>query len=156
MNIGKMSKFSTQSMRPHYEVGRGEDGAEEYVVVADMMERTFTIKNNRDEVVAQVAKTAKAMMQTAVFGSGSESTIDIAPGVDCSTMLAIVYGLGQVGSHFVKDAVGNYALDPLKDNVVGNVINTAGLGGLASSYTKVSQQGEKIAKLGKFFNDTFK
>ena len=156
MNIGKISKLSTQSMRPHYEVGRGEDGAEEYIVVGDMMERTLTIKNNRDEVVAQVAKTAKAMIQTAVFGSGTESTIDIAPGVDCSTILAIVYGLGQVGSHFVKDAVGNYALDPLKDSVVGSVINTAGLGGLASSYTQVSQQGQKIARLGKFFNDTFK
>ncbi|KAL3771254.1 hypothetical protein ACHAW5_006663 [Stephanodiscus triporus] len=156
MNIAKKSKLSTQSMRPHFEVGRGEDGTEEYVIVADMMERTFTIKNNKDEIVAQVAKTTKAMIQTAVFGSGSESTIDIAPGVDCSTILAIVYGLGQVGCHFIKDAVGNFALDPLKDSLIGGAINTAGLGGLASSYTKVSNQGQKIAKMGKFLNDTYK
>jgi hypothetical protein len=156
MNIAKKSKLSTQSMRPHFEVGRGEDGTEEYVIVADMMERTFTIKNNKDEIVAQVAKTTKAMIQTAVFGSGSESTIDIAPGVDCSTILAIVYGLGQVGCHFIKDAVDNFALDPLKDSLIGGAINTAGLGGLASSYTKVSNQGQKIAKMGKFLNDTFK
>jgi len=156
MNIGKKSKLSTQSMRPHFEVGRGEDGIEEYIIIGDMMERTFTIRNNKDEVVAQVAKTTKAMLQTAVFGSGSESTIDIAPGVDCSTILAICYGLGQVGSHFLNDAVGNFLLDPLKDSLVGGVIDTAGLGGLASSYTKISNQGQKIAKLGKFFNDTFK
>ena len=156
MNIGKKSKLSTQSMRPHFEVGRGEDGIEEYIIIGDMMERTFTIRNNRAEVVAQVAKTTKAMLQTAVFGSGSESTIDIAPGVDCSTILAICYGLGQVGSHFLNDAVGNFLLDPLKDSLVGGVIDTAGLGGLASSYTKISNQGQKIAKLGKFFNDTFK
>jgi hypothetical protein len=101
MNIGKMSKLSTQSMRPHYEVGRGSSSDDRvYTVVADMMQRTFTIKNQQDEVVAQVAKTVKALIQTAAFGSGSESTIDIAPGVDCSTILAIVYGIGQVGSHF--------------------------------------------------------
>ena len=156
MNIGKKSKLSTQSMRPHFEVVRGEDGIEEYIIIGDMMERTFTIRNNKDEVVAQVAKTTKAMLQTAVFGSGSESTIDIAPGVDCSTILAICYGLGQVGSHFLNDAVGNFLLDPLKDSLVGGVTGTAGLGGLASSYTKISNQGQKIAKLGKFFNDTFK
>mmetsp|Transcript_42172 Transcript_42172/g.72040 ORF Transcript_42172/g.72040 Transcript_42172/m.72040 type:complete len:248 (-) Transcript_42172:531-1274(-) len=90
MNIGKKSKLSTQSMRPHFEVGIGKDGSDAYTIVADMMERTFTIRNDKDEVIAQVAKTTKAMIQTAVLGSGSESTIDIAPGVDCSTMLAIV------------------------------------------------------------------
>ena len=35
----------------------------------------------------------------ATFGSGTESTIDIAPGVDCSVILAIVYGIGQIGKH---------------------------------------------------------
>jgi hypothetical protein len=156
MNIGKKSKLSTQSMRPHFEVGRGEDGTEEYIIIGDMMERTFTIKNNKDEIVAQVAKTTKAMIQTAVFGSGSESTIDIAPGVDCSTILAIVYGLGQVGSHFINDAVGNFVLGPLKDSLVGGVSNQAGLGGLASSYANISNQGQKIAEIGKFFDHTFK
>ena len=74
MNIGKMSKLSTQSMRPHYEVGRGSSSDDRvYTVVADMMQRTFTIKNQQEEVVAQVAKTVKALIQTAAFGSGSES-----------------------------------------------------------------------------------
>ena len=161
MNIGKMSKLSTQSMRPHYEVGRGSSSDDRvYTVVADMMQRTFTIKNQQDEVVAQVAKTVKALIQTAAFGSGSESTIDIAPGVDCSTILAIVYGIGQVGSHFITDAANNYVLDPIKDSVVGGAVNTAGLGGLATSYTKLSNQAvqssQKVAGLQNFFNNTFK
>ena len=161
MNIGKMSKLSTQSMRPHYEVGRGSSFDDRvYTIVADMMERTFTIKNQQDEVVAQVAKTVKALIQTAAFGSGTESTIDIAPGVDCSTILAIVYGLGQVGSHFVKDAANNYVLDPIKDSVVGGAVNSVGLGGMAASYTKISNQAvqssQKVAGLQNFFNNTFK
>ncbi len=74
MNIGKMSKLSTQSMRPHYEVGRGSSSDNRvYTIIADMMQLTFTIKNQQDEVVAQVAKMVKALIQTAAFGSGSES-----------------------------------------------------------------------------------
>ena len=39
MNIGKMSTLSTQSMRPHYEVGRGSSSDDRlYTVVADMMQ----------------------------------------------------------------------------------------------------------------------
>jgi len=97
MNIAKKGKLSTQSLLPHYEVGRGEEENEEYTIVGDYMGRTFTIKNNKDEIVAQVAKTTKALIQNAVLGTGSESTIDIAPGVDCSTILAIIYGMEQVG-----------------------------------------------------------
>ena len=159
MNVGKMSKFSTMSMRPHFEVGRGKDGESVYTIAADMMERTFTIRNEKDEVVCQVAKTAKALIQTAVFGSGSESTIDIAPGVDCSTVLAIVFGLGQVGAHFVKDSFQNYVVDPIKDSITGNVIETAGLEGAAEAYTEASNeaisQSHKLEKFHKFFKDTF-
>ena len=122
MNIAKKSKLSTKSIRPHIEVGSGRDGDDEYTIVADMIGRTFTIKNKNDEVVAQVAKTTKAMIQTAVLGSGSESTIDIAPGVDCSIILAIVFGLGQVGAHFVKDAANSYVVEPLKDSLVESAI----------------------------------
>ena len=69
-------------------MGRGEEENEEYMIVGDYMGRTFTIKNNKDEIVAQVAKTTKTLIQNAVLGTGSESTIDIAPGVDCSTIAA--------------------------------------------------------------------
>lgn len=59
----------------------------------------YLLRSSKGEVVAQMAKSNKALLQTAVFGSGSESTIDIAPGVDCSTILAIVFGIKQVGAH---------------------------------------------------------
>lgn len=165
MNIGKKSKLSTQSMRPHFEVGRGSDGDEVYVLVADMMERTFTIRNDKDEVIAQVAKTTKALIQTAVLGSGSESTIDIAPGVDCSTVLAIVFGLGQVGAHYVKDMANSYVVDPLKDSLVDGVVDAADAAGLPAgeavgAYTQASNQAQheshKMAKFYKFFEQNFK
>lgn len=159
MNIGKKSKLSTQSLRPHFSVGKGKEGEDDYTVVADMMERTFAIRNNKDEVVAQVAKTTKAMIQTAVLGAGSESTIDIAPGVDCSAILAIVFGLGQVGAHFVKDAATSYIVDPIRGSLVGKAVDAAGLDGLAGAYTDASNDAihghRKLKKLHKFCKKTF-
>ncbi|EJK61665.1 hypothetical protein THAOC_17803 [Thalassiosira oceanica] len=99
-----------------------------------MMERTFAIKNSKGEVVAQVAKTTKALIQNAVLGSGSESTIDVAPGVDCSTILAMVFGLGQAGAHFVKDMANNYMVDPIKDSLADTIVETAGLEGAVDAY----------------------
>lgn len=161
MNIAKKSKLSTQSMRPHFEVCRGEDGEEEYEIVGDMLERTLTIRNTNDEVIAQVAKTTKAMIQTAALGSGSESTIDIAPGVDCSTILAIVFGLGQVGSHYVKDAANNFIMEPLKDSLVDAALDTVPGGQeAANAYTQASNdvisESHKLKKFQDFFNKTFK
>lgn len=77
MNIGKMGKLKSMSLRPHFVVARGMDGEVCYTIVADMMGRTFSLRNKEDEVVAQVAKTTKALIKSEVFGSGSESTIDI-------------------------------------------------------------------------------
>mmetsp|Transcript_6546 Transcript_6546/g.14273 ORF Transcript_6546/g.14273 Transcript_6546/m.14273 type:complete len:216 (-) Transcript_6546:58-705(-) len=162
MNIGKKSKLSTKSMRPHFEVSKGKDGSEIYTITGDMMERTFTIKNtNNDQVIAQIAKTTKAMVQNAVLGSGSESTIDIASGVDCSTILAIVFGLGQVGCHVVKDVANSYVLDPLKDSLVGGVVEgVPGMESAAGAYTEASngmiRGSRKVEKFKKFYKDTFK
>lgn len=98
-NVGKMGKFKSMSLRDHFVVGEGEGEDVVYTCVADMMGRTVTITNDKEEIVAQMAKTTKALITTAAFGSGSESSIDIAPGVDCSTILAIVFAMGQVGAH---------------------------------------------------------
>lgn len=98
-NVGKMGKFKTMSLRDHFVVGEGEGGDLVYKCVADMMGRSVQILNDKEEIVAQMAKTTKALLQTAAFGGGSESTIDIAPGVDCSVILAIVFAMGQVGAH---------------------------------------------------------
>ena len=98
-NIGKMGKLKTMSIRDHFVIAKGDDSDLVYKCVADMMGRSIAITNEKEELVAQMAKTTKALLLTAAFGSGSETTIDIAPGVDCSTILAIVYGMGQVGAH---------------------------------------------------------
>lgn len=98
-NVGKMGKFKSMSLRDHFVVGKDEGGDTVYTCVADMMGRTIMVMNEKEELVAQMAKTNKALLKTAVFGSGSESSIDIAAGVDCSVILAVIYAIGQVGAH---------------------------------------------------------
>lgn len=99
MSIGKVSKLKSMSVRSQFMVSEGESKTLRYKCVADVVGRSIDIFNEDDQLVAQIAKTKKALMLTAVFGSGSESTIDVAPGVDCSVILAIVFGLKQVGKH---------------------------------------------------------
>lgn len=99
LNVGKIGKLATMSFRNQFAVAAGEDGETIYTCIADMTGRSVQFKNSKDELVAQMAKTGKAIIMTAAFGSGSESTIDIAPGVDCSVILATVFAMGQVGEH---------------------------------------------------------
>lgn len=98
-NVAKISKLSSMSLRDGFELAQGDDGEVVYKCAADMMGRTLSITNEKEQLIAQMAKTKKALIQTAAFGSGSESTIDIAPGVDCSTILAAIFAIGQVGEH---------------------------------------------------------
>jgi len=160
MNIGKMGKFKSMSLRPHFTVGTEKNKDAVYTIVADMVGRTFSIKNQDDQVVAQVAKTSKALITTAAFGQGSESTIDVAPGVDCSAILAIVLGIGQVGKHYVKDSFNSYVKEPIKEKLVeGAVESVPGLDQAADYYTDASHQAQQqshlLAKTAKFFNDNF-
>ena len=81
--------------------------------------------------------------------------------VDCSTILAIVFGLGQVGAHFVKDYANNYVVDPLKESVLGAAVEAVpGADQAVDMYTDASndlvQESHKLKKFQKFFNDTFK
>jgi hypothetical protein len=97
MNVGKVGKLSSMSMRPNFAVGRGEDDhTVVYTIVGDMMGRTMRVTNEKNELVAVMAKTTKALIMNAALGAGSESTIDVAAGVDCSMMLAVIFGLQQV------------------------------------------------------------
>ena len=99
-NVGKIGKLSSMSLRDSFAVALGENSDEVvYKCVADMMGRTISIENMDGQKLAHLAKTNKALLKTAVFGNGSESTIDIAAGVDCSTILAVVFAVGQVGAH---------------------------------------------------------
>lgn len=99
LNVGRLSKLKTWSMRNQFGASEGEDGDMVYKIVADMLGRSLGIYNEDEQLVAQVAKTKKALILNAVFGAGSESTIDIAPGVDCSAMLAVIFAMWQVGKH---------------------------------------------------------
>lgn len=99
LSVSKMSKLKTMSLRDHFKVCEGKNGNIAYKVVVDMLGRTSSIYNNDGQLVAQIAKTKKALIKSAVFGSGNESTIDIAAGVDCSVVLAMVLGIWQVGQH---------------------------------------------------------
>lgn len=87
MNVGKESKFKTMSIRNSFVVYAGEQQDDiSYEIAMDMMGRTIEIKNAAGQQVCVVAKTPKALIMNAALGAGSESTIDIAPGADCSTV----------------------------------------------------------------------
>lgn len=185
LNVGKMGKLKSMSLRDHFIVGKEEDTDMVYKCVADMLGRSVVIENEKEEVVAQIAKTTKALLQTAVFGSGSESTIDIAPGVDCSTILAVVYGMGQVGAHcklkrhffsllsreirtnlsllfliaVMGDVFNNFLLDPAQDAIVDSAVDAAGLGEAVDGYTDMSNEAFNavgaLTRTARFFQENF-
>jgi len=157
MNVGKMSKLKTASFRPHFQIARGDRKEISYTCVADMMGRTVSIMNENDELVAQVAKTNKALIQMASFGSGNESTIDIAPGVDCSTILAAFLGIGQVGNHLVFDLFNGYVKDPLQDAAVDSAVEAVGVQDYVQGYEKMSHSLVSFHKTGEWiYNNFFK
>jgi len=129
LNVAKMSKFKSKSPRPHFVVGRGKEAGKGdkmvYKIEGDLIGRTLRVENARGELVAVMAKTNKALLKTAVFGSGGESTVDVAPGVDCAAILAVLFAVGQVGAHYVKDAFANYVQDPVQDAVVESAMGAA-------------------------------
>ncbi len=149
MNVGKKGKLSTMSIRDTFEICPGDDGDEVYLVYADLMGRTFRFENSRGELVAVMAKTNKALVLEAAFGAGSESTVDVAAGVDCSVILAGVFGIMQVGSSIIGDVASNYLFDPLKDSVVDSAVDASGAGGLVNSYTQASNSAVSNLNWGK-------
>ena len=161
-SVGKESKFKTMSIRNNFVVYAGEQQDDiSYEITTDMMQRTFEIKNAKGEQVAIVAKTNKALIINAALGAGSESTIDIAPGVDCSTILAIILGVKQVGEHFMKDGFSNFVADPLKDTAVDSITEATGTGAIVQSYTQVSNEAHyktaALTRAGRFvYNNFFK
>lgn len=90
----------------------------EWRVVVDLMGRSYAFYNDKDELVALMAKTKKALILNAVLGAGSENTIDIAPGVDCSAILAAVFGILQCGASVLGDAFSNFVVNPAQDAAV--------------------------------------
>jgi hypothetical protein len=158
-NIGKLGKLKTMSLRPNFAIGRGEESDAMYNVVADMMGRTVSLTNTKDELVVVMAKTPKALIMNAAFGAGSESTIDIAPGVDVSFALAAIFGLQQVGAHFASDVFSSYVVNPAQNALTDNVTETLGLGGAVDQYTNLSNEAfnttNQLMRVGNFMQQNF-
>ena len=112
-----------------------------YTILVDLAGRTMQIVNNNDERVAMVEKSMKTLIMNAAFGAGSELIIDVAPGVDWTTILAIIIGLKQVGEHFLKDAVSNFVLSPAQNAAQNYVLDVSGLGGVANEVGQYTDQG---------------
>lgn len=79
-------------------------------IVADMMGRTVSFSNEKGELIAVMTKTSKALIMNAAFGGGSESTIDIAPGVDCTFILSVVFGYVDSLPVFAEDSVSGHRI----------------------------------------------
>lgn len=124
LNVAKVGKLKARSLRPTFAVCRGTDrNAREWRVVVDLMGRTYAFYNSRDELVALMAKTNKTMILNAVLGVGSENTIDVAPGVDCSVVLAAIFGVLQCGASVLGDAFSNFVVSPMQDMAVDEGMN---------------------------------
>jgi hypothetical protein len=158
-NIGKLGKLKSMSLRPNFVIGRGDDTDPVYNIVADMMGRTISLTNERGELVMVMAKTNKALLMNAAFGAGSESSVDVAPGVDVSFALAVVFGLQQVGAHFASDAFSSYVVNPATNAVTDNVTETLGLGGAVNEYSNLSNDAfnttNQLMGVGNFIRNNF-
>jgi hypothetical protein len=73
------------------------------------------------------------LLLQAALGTGSEMTIDVAPGVDWTAMIAVIMAVQQVGAHFIKDALGNFVVEPLKDSAVQAALSGSGMEGVANA-----------------------
>jgi hypothetical protein len=151
----------TMSLRPNFSVGRGEDDENPmYTLTADMMGRTMEVINAKGELVAVMTKTSQALiMNAAGLGSGAESTIDIAPGVDCSFILCMFFAVQQVGAHFAADIFNSFVVDAVKDAGVDAVVEATGMQGAVSQYTQLSSQAQHqigaITRASRFMNANF-
>jgi hypothetical protein len=71
--------------------------APSFRIKPDSARRTFQILSAKGELVAVLQKGSEPLIKDAALGAGSEMLIDVAPGVDWTTMVAIVIGIQQVG-----------------------------------------------------------
>lgn len=148
-NIGKESKIGSEgiSIRSNLAVRRGDGKDVVYRILPDLMGRTLQVVDAQSgELVCFVYKSTKALLMNAALGAGSEMIIDVAPGVDWTAMAAIVLALQQVGKHVIKDAAGNWVVDPLKDAAVGGALEATGLSGVAGSLGSKMDQGLRFAR----------
>lgn len=144
-NIASVSRLKTMSVRRNFAVFAGDEDSEPtYTVLVDLAGRTMQLVNANEERVAVFTKSVETLILNATLGVGSEFTIDVAPGVDWTAMLAICIGLNQVGKSYQKDAMNNFLVDPAKDAAMGYALNEALLvaDGIQSGEIEVPELGE--------------
>jgi len=125
-NVAKQSRFHSMSIRHNFAVFAGEEEEKPvYTILVDMAGRTMQVMNDQDERIALLEKSVKTLLLNASLGVGSEFTIDVAPGVDWTAILAIVIGLHQVGKNIFKDGFSNFVVQPLQGAVTGYAVNEA-------------------------------
>eukprot|EP01061_Rhynchopus_euleeides_P018682 TRINITY_DN3087_c0_g1_i12.p1 TRINITY_DN3087_c0_g1~~TRINITY_DN3087_c0_g1_i12.p1 ORF type:complete len:337 (+),score=141.84 TRINITY_DN3087_c0_g1_i12:80-1012(+) len=154
LSVAKMSKLKTMSLAPSFQVSIEEDsgmvmgmgaGSKQGDVVmtisSDMVARTIQFYNNNNELVAIAQKPPKTLFLNAAFGCGTEMQMEIAPGVDCTLILATFLALQQCGEHILKDAFGNFVVDPMQDEAMGQVTDMVPGGQQAvGQYNQMQQQ----------------
>jgi len=125
-NIAKLSRLKSKSIRHNLAVFNGDEEHEPtYTILLDLAGRTIQLVNENEERIAVFTKSVKTLIMNAALGVGSEFTIDIAPGVDWTAVLAICIGLHQVGKHYAKDAMSNFIVQPAQGAAMGFAVNEA-------------------------------
>ncbi|KAL3675181.1 hypothetical protein R1sor_025129 [Riccia sorocarpa] len=66
----------------------------------------MAIVNVRKEILASIKKSPRPLLKNISFGDGPEFQIDVAPGVDWTTVLAIAGGFGQLFVDQYSDSLG--------------------------------------------------
>lgn len=148
-SVAKESRLKTMSLRHNLEVCQGKDGDKVMEVVCDLSGRTMQFMNQKDEQIVFVQKSLKALIQTAALGSGSELVVDVAPGVDWTSVLAVLIGIQQVGAHFIKDVAGNFIMPQVQDAA----LQAAGLDGVAN---QIGQTSDKLTHNVAWANNIYK
>lgn len=126
-SVAKLSRFKSMSIRRNLAVFSGDQETEPtYQILCDLVGRTIQLVNDKEELVAVFTKSEKTLLLNAAFGIGSEFTIDVAPGVDWTAILAVCIGMHQVGKHYAKDAFNNFLVEPVKDQAMAVAYDEAG------------------------------
>lgn len=146
-NVAQQSRLSTGSIRHNMEVCKGEGDDMLYQVLCDLSGRTMNVTNAAGETCIFIQKSVKTLLMNAALGAGSELVIDVAQGVDWTAALAVVYGIQQVGAHWVKDALGNFVVNPLQDQAMGAAMDATGTGGLFNQAQSMTGKAQRMVHL---------
>lgn len=124
-NVAKLSRFKSKPIRHNTAAFSGDEEHDPtYQILVDLIGRTIQLVNDKEERVAVFTKSEKTLILNAAFGIGSEFTIDVAPGVDWTAILAICIRIHQVGNHYAKDAF-NFLVEPVKGQAMDMAFDEA-------------------------------